>query len=196
MANKKRKSIKELREAATFAGKLLQDRGITSVENILENIAKVSTAPILPGVPSPYLPQRWTITEAQLAMIGFVKKWLQDTNVKRAQQKSSDEFFKFVIRRLEKRVRKAELEADEKKKELDKAQFFKDIEDKELKQLSDIMSPLTRLSTVKALHKFYIDSFVVFVINNAGGSTADFVEWFSEWTTQLYKLWPENKTNN
>ena len=184
MGRHKRTSAKELRDVAELSARLLTERGIVHKENLLEEIGKMADAPILPGMPSVYLPHKWTITQAQLAMIGLIKEWVEHTKDNQIAQESSDKFFKFVVRENERIIRV--LQGEVKKQGEAITDLSKEFDDKTIAQ---IFSPLVRFQTAKALRKFYIDSLAIFTINNAGGSVSDYIDWFRDWTTQLYQFW-------
>jgi len=58
----------------------------------------------------------------------------------------------------------------------------------------DVFTPVRKHETVKALHKFFIDSFAISVIEKANGSVIEYAEWFlGEWTEELYKIWEKKE---
>jgi hypothetical protein len=185
--HRKRAPIKQLRETALKAGDLLSKRGVIHSVNILEALAKDAIAPILPGIPS-YLPHHWTIEASRRIMYDFLVDWAEKNKGSEDKQENSSEFFVFVVKRLtalerkyQKEVRKTELSI----KKIKKAPL-----------VFEIFSPVRRRQTTRGLHKFFVDSFTVFLINKEGGSTTDYAEWFlGEWTPALDKLWKKNNVS-
>ncbi len=189
----KRAPLSQLRNVAQEAFRLLVKRRVVSEKNILEELAKDANAPVLPGVPS-YLPHRWTIQAAQIAMHTIIKDWVKKTNNDLMKQDNASEFFKYVISRMQEEEKK--FKRDVKKTE----RMIKDMEDAPL--LSDIFSPLQKYRTTKAMHKFFIDSFAISVIVHMNGSTGEYADWFlNDWSPALFKLWSrrdkkDDKSNN
>ena len=183
--HKKRAPMSQLRYAAQTAFGMLKSRGVVREHNVLEELAKDSNAPILPGVPS-YLPHRWTIEAAQSAMFVLIKEWVKKTNDDLIKQDNVSDFFKFVIMKMQDEERKYKREVRKTGK------LIKEM--KETPLLSDIFSPLRKSQTIQSMHKFFVDSFAISVIVHANGSTGDYVDWFlNEWTPSLYKLWSTKK---
>jgi hypothetical protein len=50
---------------------------------------------------------------------------------------------------------------------------------------------------MKAIQRFFIDSFAVAVALKNNYSTSDYANWFLDWTQDLYALWvkPEQRKN-
>jgi len=173
--------MKQLREASLAASQMLIEKKISHQGNVLEEVLKMSNAPILPGMPKYYLPHRWTIEVSVNQMYNLLKDWAALKDGKDIQDNAS-EFFKYVVAQMrdkEKRYKKEVRETDSIIKKIDDAPI-----------LADIFSPLRKYQTAKALHKFYIDSFAVSVIVKSNGSTGEYADWFlNEWMPSLYELW-------
>ena len=185
---KKRAPLSQLRAAAQEAFKMLKVRKVAHESNVLEELAKDATAPILPGMPS-YLPHRWTIRAAQQAMFALLKDWVKKTNSDLEMQDNASEFFKFVVMRMQDQERKFKKEVKNTEK------MIKNMRETPL--LSEIFSPLRKKQTTRSMHKFFIDSFAISVIVHSNGSTGDYADWFlNDWTPALYKIWSEKKDDD
>lgn len=185
---KKRLAIKQLKEAAGIAAKVLIEKKISQPNNVLEEIMNDAAAPMLPGLPT-YLPHRWTIQTSQKVMYMLLKDWADDTQDNEVKQDNAADFFKYVVARLQ----KLEIEYKKEIKKTDKA--IKDI--KYAPVISEVFSPLRRYETTKSLNKFFIDSFAISVVVKSNGSTSEYADWFlNEWTPQLYSLWTKKNDKN
>lgn len=182
---KKRAPIRQLREAAKQVHDMLSRRGVVHKENVLEEMAKDASAPILPGIPS-YLPHKWTIQAARAAMYTLLKDWCEKYKDDPEKQERITDFFAFVVKELYKKERqyKAEMKRTE--------ESLANLKDAPL--LYEIFSPMRKRQTAKGLQKFFVDSFAVFTIVKADGNTTDYAEWFlGDWTTSLNNLWDKKK---
>lgn len=179
---KKRQPIAQLREAGKVAFQLLVEKHVVHQKNVLEEISKDASSPILPGMPS-YLPHRWTIDASRKAMFVILEEWLKETDGKEELQEKASDFFFFVVKRM--KLKEREYRMDMKKTEYN---IFRDM--KESRLISDIFSPVRKHQTAKGLNKFFIDSFAIFIIVKGQGNTTEYAEWFlGEWTLSLYQLW-------
>lgn len=169
---------------------MLIDRRVTQSENVLEKLTQDSGKSILPGIPS-YLPHRWTIEASRNAMFSILRDWTELTKKDLKKQERISDFFRYVISRVEDENRKYKKETKKAKKELHAMETQDRI-------LSEIFSPLRKLQTARALMKFYIDSFAIFIIAHEKETTTDYAEWFiGEWTPALYDMWSsKNKDDN
>lgn len=182
--------MKQLRAASQQVARMLIDKRVTTEENVLEKLAKDSTKSILPGIPS-YLPHRWTIEASRNAMFSILRDWTELTKKDLKKQENIGEFFRYVISRVEDQNRKY-------KKETKKARAEeRAMESQKGKFLSEIFSPLRKLQTARALMKFYIDSFAIFIIVHEKETTTDYAEWFiGDWTPALYEMWSKKNKDD
>lgn len=181
---KQRVPMKQLRAASKEVARMLIDKRVIQRENVLEKIAQDSSKAILPGIPS-YLPHRWTIEASRNAMFSVLRDWTELTKGDLKKQENISEFFRFVIGRVEDQNRKY-------KKEVKKARQEQiEMENKKGEFLSEVFSPLRKLQTARALMKFYIDSFAIFlIVHDKEETTTDYAEWFiGDWTPALYEMW-------
>ena len=184
---RRRLPIKQLKDASMTASAMLIEKNVAHKFNMLEGILSMSNAPILPGVPTYYLPHRWTIEVAVNQMYNLLQDWAK-VQPDELLQDNASEFFKFVVGQMKTKEKKYKQEV----KNTDR--IIKNIEDAPI--IADIFSPLRRYQTAKSLHKFYIDSFAVSVIVKSNGSTAEYADWFlNEWMPSLYKLWSKSNEN-
>ncbi len=185
---KKRAPIAQLKEAGNRAFALLVEKRVVHHRNVLEDIARDANAPILPGIPS-YLPHRWTIDAARQAMFVLMEEWIKENDGNEEMQEKAPDFFYFVVKRMK-------LKEREYKREVKREEFKAFSNMKEARLISDIFSPVRKHQTAKGLNKFFVDSFAIFIIVKAQGTTTEYAEWFlGEWTPSLYKLWSNQKAN-
>lgn len=164
---------------------MMVNKGISHKDNFLEELAKTSSATLLPGMPS-YLPHKWTIQASQNAMYVLLRDWKDLHKEDEVMQDNISEFFKFVLKRMQAEERKY-------KKEI-RATHSMIRQLRTAPLLSEIFSPMRKRQTVNGLHKFFVDVFAISVINNANGSTSEFAEWFLlDYTPALYKLWSKKE---
>jgi hypothetical protein len=180
---KNRPPIEQLREAGRIAKEMLKQKGIIGAT--LEEIVKDANAPILPGIPS-YLPHKWTIAKAGMGMGEILREWLAACGRNKKRFSNCTLFFKFAVKYSEKKVKLKKME------KIMMGMSLKELDD--VPVLSQIMKPMQDFQVMKALLKFYIDSFAVSVMVQQNASTEEYYEWFYDWLGALYKLW-EKKEN-
>ncbi|MHB8483586.1 MAG: hypothetical protein ACYDBV_12770 [Nitrospiria bacterium] len=171
---KKRPSREELLEAGKFAKDLLVKRKIilSEKDSAIDKILKDEKAPPLPGIPA-YLPYPWTIHATRRVIFDLGKAWQIEVDESDPKKNRGPEFFKFAIEGLN-------------KPESDIAGFIeKTVEEKKYDQRF-----LSRKDALKAIRRFMVDSFAISVIAKSHIDTADFFEWFMEWSDRLLNLWP------
>lgn len=180
MAKKKRAPIEQLRAAGKVARQMLVDKGIIAKESIIDQIMKLDDAPTLPGIPA-YLPHQWTIKAAQRMMFDLLIIWKDECkdDVKKAENVT--EFFKFVIKELRMQEKKFTEEVGEMSKFI---QSMKDVP-----VLKEIFSPLRKEQNIKAIHRFFVDSFAIAISLQNNHTTSDYANWFLDWSQDLYALW-------
>lgn len=174
--------MSQLRDAGKAAFAMLVQKRVVHQKNVLEEISKDANAPILPGLPS-YLPHRWTIDASRNAMLALLREWAESHKGDEAAQERVSDFFWFVVKRMKREERrfKSEMKRTE-------SEVFRGV--KEARLVSDIFSPVRKHQTARGLHKFFVDSFAIFIIVRAQGTTSEYAEWFlGEWTPSLHGLW-------
>lgn len=182
---KKRQSIKKLSEAAKVTNDMLIKKNIIAKSNVLADISKMPNGPKLPGIPR-YLPHKWTITAARRIMFDLLNEWADITKENETKQDNAGQFFEFVVKRMAEQERIYRLEMRKMKRS------FESLEESPV--IYDVFSPVRKYETTKALHKFFIDSFAISVIEKANGSVIEYAEWFlGEWTEELYKIWEKKE---
>lgn len=185
---KKRLPIEQLREAGLVARQMLKDRGIISKESFIDDLMSKRTSPLLPGVPG-YLPHRWTIIATQKMMTAFIFQWIQKTSANRKgndlKRENVTEFFIFVVKELKSIERKFKKEVKE------QPEFIKNM--KTVPVLADIFGPLRKRDTIKAMERFFVDSFAIAIVLKQNHSTSDYCNWFLDWTLELDKIWGEKE---
>lgn len=184
---KKRPPIEQLREAGRMARQMLVDKGILAKDSILDKIMKEG-GPTLPGIPV-YLPHQWTLKAAQRIMYDLLIIWKSECKNDSTKAENITEFFKFVINELRKQEQNFNKDIGEIPK------FIKSM--KNVPLLKDIFSPMRKKESMKAIQRFFIDSFAVAVALKNNYSTSDYANWFLDWTQDLYALWvkPEQRKN-
>lgn len=186
MRKRKRLPIEQLREAGRIARQMLVDRGELPQESIIDQIMKLDDAPTLPGIPS-YLPHQWTIKAAQRMMRDLLIIWKDECRGDGKRAENITEFFKFII---------TELRKEEKRYDKEMKKVPKIIESmKDVPVLKDIFSPMRKKESMKAIQRFFVDSFAVSVALKNNYSTSDYANWFLDWSQDLYILWvkPEER---
>lgn len=185
---KKRLPIEQLRAAGKVARDMLAKRGIIAEESVLDKILETKDAPTLPGHPSVYLPHQWTLQASQHIMYDFLAMWIckckEEHNI---DAENITEFFKFLIKELRRQEKKT------KKEMKDMPQLLKAM--KEVPVLKEVFGPMRKWETVKAMQRFFIDSFAVSVVLKNNHTVSEYANWFLDWTLELNKLWiqPENR---
>jgi hypothetical protein len=188
MKTKKKPPLKQLKAAAKHANDIAKKRGLIAKESLIDKIASNPDAPTLPGLPG-YLPHEETITACQVLLARTAKAWIDETRDNETKTENISEFFKFVLKRIDTELHKFEKEQKEMEKNIK--------EDFGTYTLAEIFSPLRRLQTAKALHKFFVDSFAVSVIVKMNSSTSEYVDWFlNNWTVEMLKLWKIHEKDN
>jgi hypothetical protein len=194
---KKRAPIEQLKAAGKVAQQMLKDKGLEAQTSILDDILTTKGAPTLPGIPT-YLPHQWTLKAAQRIMYDIILLWREECKTTpnyaiagvtytEGREENITEFFTFVISKL----REQEKEYDEDVSNM--PTLLKSL--KTIPLLKDVFSPVRKLENIKAIQRFFVDSFAVAIIVRNNQSTTDYVNWFLDWTQDLYSLWvkPEER---
>jgi hypothetical protein len=185
---KKRLPIEKLREAKKVADEMLKKKGVITQESYIDMIVKDPANPTLPGI-VPYLPHEETIAGCQIILARIAKSWIELNKKTPATIEKIDDFFKYVLQRLE-------VEEKKFKKQHNKIdRYIKQKKPLKLKTLEQIFAPSRNLSTTKAISKFFVDSFTVAVISKQNTETSQYVDWFlNKWTPSMMKLWKKDET--
>jgi hypothetical protein len=180
MSKKKRLPIGQLRAAGRVAREMLVKRGIISEESLLDQIMKMENSPNLPGIPS-YLPHQWTLKASQRIMYDLAIMWKVECNDNEEKAENLTKFFAFIVKNL----RSMEKEYAKEEKAMGKS--IKGMED--VPVLKDIFAPSRKKENINAIHRFFVDSFAVAIILKNNDSTSSYLNWFLDWTQDLYALW-------
>jgi hypothetical protein len=101
-----------------------------------------------------------------------------------------DEFFKFVIGRLNTEnyvfQKYMNIQASNINEAIAKGQST------EGKTLAQWLRPQDVKDMVNALSVFIVDSFAVAIASKSASETSDFLEWYLHWTQQLLNYWPKD----
>jgi hypothetical protein len=187
-AYKKRAPVKQLRAAAEQVSKMLITKQVSHSVNMLQLIAEDSKSPILPGLPS-YLPHKWTLDAVHMAMFWLLTDWAKLTKTNKKRQENIAEFFSFVSKKVLEQERKYKLESVAMEHSLDSIRGSP--------LLKDIFSPVRKRETAQGIHKFFIDSFAVFIIAKGKTGTPEYANWFlGEWIPSLYVLWTNKEKSH
>ena len=184
---KKRLPIEQLREAGKIARQMLVDRGILAKESLLDNLLKGKNAPKLPGIPV-YLPHQWTLQASQRMMYDLLVIWKIECKGDNEMTENLTEFFKFVVKELRKKERKFDKEVKE-----NRSKFSKEID--EVPVLKDVFSPLRKKEGMRAMNRFFVDSFAVSIALKNINSVSEYADWFLDWTQELYAIWVKPEKN-
>lgn len=181
--SKKRAPIEQLLEAGKIAKQMLQDKGLEARKSVLDDIIKKKDGTVLPGIPV-YLPHQWTIKAAQRIMYDILLMWKAECSDNGTCENVSL-FFGFLITQLREQEKEYEKEV--------KAQptLIKSL--KEVPLLKDVFSPVRKRDNIKAIQRFFVDSFAVSIVLKNNHSTSEFANWFVDWTQDLYSLWLKPK---
>jgi hypothetical protein len=188
---KKRAPIEKLRELTEYADKRLVELGIRKPkgESVIDNIRSTKDAPMLPGLRE-YLPTALMINIGRRGIIDFSREWQLATKKDLFKQEKLDEFFKFVIEKLDREdtlVNKVFTEyAQNINRMLDEGLDTSD------KTIGEWLKPIDVKDEMNALYVFLVDSFAVAIASKAASETTEFIIWFEHWTQQLLNYWPEN----
>ena len=177
--SKKHAPIKQLREAAKEAERMLIERGIHTPESAIDRILKENKI-VLPGIPA-YLPHRWTLQEARRLMRDMLRLWIEKNKKDQRRQDHTDAFFAFLVNETTKLEEEAQIKVDA------QPAIFRALKGPAL--LSKIFSPLRILETTQAINRFMVDSFAVSMVVKEHHTTTEFAEWFMEWTLKLEEYW-------
>lgn len=184
MSIKRRIPREQLIEAGKIARKMLREKGIEAKKSILDEIMKSKGAPILPGLPT-YLPHRWTLRASQRMLYDIILIWKEECKKDYKKMENITEFWKFMIKQLRKQEKVY-------KKELKQMpELISSL--KQVPFLKDVFSPLQKYETMKAMQRFFVDSFAVSIALKKNVLTSDYANWFLDWTTDLEKLWLPKK---
>ncbi len=184
MSKRKRAPIEQLRAAGKVARQMLVDKGIITKESTIDQLLKLEKTPTLPGIPA-YLPHQWTIQASVRIMRDMLVMWKSYSIEKKIDPENLTEFFKFVIK---------EMRSEERKFNKEMKQVPKLIKSmKEVPVLKDIFSPMRKRDGLKAIHRFFIDSFAVAVALKKHTSTSEYANWYLDWTQDLDALWTKPK---
>lgn len=176
---KKHAPIEQLKKAGEEAHKKLVARGIATQENAVERLMKEKPDLILPGMPS-YIPHHDTIRYSQRMMFDLLRLWKDEHDASKLENLSSFIEFAVTEMNLQESIAKRKIEAmDVKVKNSKKSQT-----------LDKVFEPVNQYETVKAMKKFFVDSFAVcVVVRGKTAQTHEFMNWFLSWSEQLDKIW-------
>lgn len=177
---KKRAPIEQLLEAGKIAKQMLQDKGLEARKSVLDDIIKKKDSPVLPGIPV-YLPHQWTLKAAQRIMYDILLMWKEECKGDEKVCENVTSFYTFLITKL----REQEKEYNDEVKE--QPNLIKSL--KEIPVLKDVFAPVRKRDNIKAIQRFFVDSFAVSIVLKNNHSTSEFANWFLDWTQDLYILW-------
>lgn len=177
--DKKHAPIKQLREAAKEAERMLVERGIHTPESTIDRILKEDKI-VLPGIPA-YLPHRWTLQEARRQMRDMLTLWAKKNKGNQRKQENTSAFFAFLVNEMTKLEEETQVKVDA------QPAILKALKGPAL--LSKIFSPLRLLETTQAIIRFMVDSFAVSMVVKEHHTTTEFAEWFMVWTLKLEEYW-------
>jgi hypothetical protein len=180
MSKKRRAPIEQLREAGKIARQLLVDRGIITKESTIDQLLQLENSPTLPGIPA-YLPHQWTIQASIRIMRDLIVMWKEYSIKEKIEPEDLTAFFKFIIK---------ELRLEEKKFTKEMKNVPKLIKSmKEVPVLKDVFSPMRKRDGMRAIHRFFIDSFAVAVALKKHSSVSEYANWYLDWAQDLDALW-------
>lgn len=180
MAKKKRAPIEQLRQAGKIAKEMAIKRGLRTENSVIDDILQNANAPKLPGIPS-YLPHEWTLKAAQRIMYDLLVMWRDETKEDAKRAENITAFWTFVIQQL----RAQEKVFDEEMKDMPRLVKMSAT----APLLKDIFGPMRKKENVKAIQHFFVDAFAVSIVIKSNVCVSDFVNWFVDWTEELYKFW-------
>ncbi len=183
---KKRLPIEQLREVAKESERILRDKGIHTKESAIDQIINEKKLS-LPGIPA-YLPHRWTIATARKIMADLVIIWLAETKGKPSKQEDHREFFRFIVREMEK------IEKRKKKENEMMPSLIKQMSTSVT--LNTVFAPMQAMETAHTMNQFLMDSFAVAVILKQHNTVTDYVLWFDEWTRDMETYWNPKEQRN
>ena len=189
MEKKTRAPIKQLREAGKIIKELLIKKGLQSEKEIISEILNTKDAPLLPGQHSSYIPRPWTIQSSQRMLYDILILWKDKCKDNSSKKENITEFWKFVVKELRDQIHLANQEL------VNMPKMLKQMGGVPL--LKDVFSPMQKKDTLKAMQKFFIDSFAIAVVLKNHTSVSSYANWFLDWTNDLNKLWikPEDRKN-
>jgi hypothetical protein len=180
MVKKRRAPIEQLREAGRIARQMLIDKGIHGKESLIDKIVADSKAPLLPGIPN-YLPHEWTLKASQQIMRDLVYIWVEKCGDDQEKKDNITDFWKFIVKELH------ALETQFAKEEKDMGRLIKTTKDVPL--IKDIFAPTRMKENTHAMLQFIVDSFAVGIIVEKNHTTAEYLNWFLDWTEELHTYW-------
>lgn len=188
---KKRAPLKQLKYAARIARAHLLKKGLITEESSIDRIKKEYPHIKLPGLYS-YIPHKETLIRGQQGMRDLFKLWVFTNTSNGVTDTSKVDNFPLFIDFMYGEMEKIEKKAKNKERMTEK--IIKDSEDIPL--LGDIFAHTNLYSAAKAMKKFYVDSFAVFVWDQGQDlTTGEFAEWFFKWTNDLHDIWVKNFEN-
>ena len=176
---KKHAPLKQLKEAAKAAEKILIERGVQTPESAINRILKENKV-VLPGIPA-YLPHRWTLQESRRYMKDILRLWVEKNKGNQKRQDKTEAFFAFLVKEVTALEERIQDKVDEQPKLLQSL--------KGNLSLAKVFSPLRQLDTVQAITRFMVDSFAVSMVVKEHHNTTEFAEWFMQWTMDLEQYW-------
>jgi hypothetical protein len=190
MKKKKHAPIDQLRQMSSFVKQLLVQRGIHTKRSMVDEILNTKGAPQLPGMPA-YIPHKFVIRSAQQMFRDFLVMWIEECKKDDSSTRKEDviEFWKFMVTELRQQEHMINREI------VNMPEMVKKMKD--IPYIKDVFSPLQKKDVVKAMHRFFVDSFAVAVILKNNTTTSTYANWFLDWTNELYDIWltPEQKKN-
>lgn len=165
---------------------MLADKGIIAKDSVLDKIMNTKDAPTLPGIPV-YLPHQWTLKGAQHMMYDLLMLWKIECKDNEQRMDNITQFFEFVVTELRRQENLVNREI------VAMPHLIKAM--KSVPVLKDVFSPMRKKETVRAMGRFFVDSFAVSIVVKSNHTVAEYAEWFLEWTNEMLKIWlsPENR---
>lgn len=177
---------KDLDYLNSFTEERLKDRGIHSSESLINKIKNTAGAPMLPGLRE-YLPQPMVINLGRRALLDFGREWELLMKQNTFAGNKLDEFFKFVVERLNSENYAVQKVVSEQAENINKAIASGGGGEKTVGQW---LRPLDYKDMISALSMFMVDSFAVAIATRSASETVEFFDWFLNWTNQLLMYWP------
>lgn len=184
MQEKKHAPIRQLKEAAKEAERMLIEKGIHTPESAIDRILKENKV-VLPGIPA-YLPHRWTLAESRRYMRDILKLWIDKNSKNQKRQENTSAFFAFLVNELTK------LEEDAQKRVDNMPAILKSMHNTKI-PVHRVFSAWQLLETTQAITRFMVDSFAVSMVVKEHHNTTEFAEWFMKWTMTLDDYWAKRE---
>jgi hypothetical protein len=188
--SKKHAKKKDLDYLKAFTDDRLISRGLKASPetSVIDRIRATAGYPMLPGQLQEYLPTPILINLGRRALLDMGREWQLETKQEMFKQNKLDEFFKFVVGRLNIENYVFQKIMNERAKEINEMEV-KGIS-AESKTLAQWLKPQDVKDMVNALSVFMVDSFAVAIASRSASETTEFLEWFLNWSQKLLSYWP------